>query len=304
MIFWMAPDSGIHVLHVVRLVGPGGQDLGRRPDVRELDPFAAEGIRAAVDDVRRVGLAGAGRTPRKVGHRAEQMAVVHDHPFQSFFHQRRDDGFVERALRRPETLGILGGAPAILVLLLVQADLHDHGFLAGQRHQAVVVRDAHHVQARIAQGGFFVVARRLVVRGGVAEGVRVFRQGTGIAALRTGVGHAPVVRIAHGGGRPILIGVLAVAIEHAAHDAVGHASVAVRHDGVFVGVVDRLVHVPEVRDVDRHRRRRHRADEDSACRPDRRPFRIHVRPLPLWNCRFANFENLRPTSGPVKRSIF
>ena len=264
----------IHPLDVMRLIRPRGQDLCRGPDILELDPGAAQLGGGGVLDFSRVDPARAGARPGEIGNRAEKVAVIHDDPLQAFLHQRGNHPFRERAFRRPKTLGVLGGVPQLFVLLLVQTDLHLHRFLACERHQAVVIRDPDRVEAWIIPRCAKAVPRpidRIVPRRARAESpevVVVFGQRSRITHLR-----APVLDALVGGGLAGILGprrVCAnpVAIPHAL-DAEVEATIGIDRLRRFVGVINRLMHVPEIGDMNGFRRK-------SRCRHTKEENQSHV----------------------------
>ena len=266
----------IHIARVMRLVGPRRQHLRRRPHVLQALPGAAQVRRTAVAHLGLVRPARTSAVPREVVDGAEEMAVVHDHPFEPFGHQRGDHRVVEGAFRRPKALRI-GAArvPSFLVLLLVQLDLHAHRFHAGQRHQAVVVGDPHHVQPRVARTGLQIVARVADVAAPARiippQRLVVLRQRPRIAHLRTAVARRP----RHRARRPVAIAVVAVAIPHPLHAEIEPA-VGIDRSRRFIGKINRLVHVPQMRHMDRHRLRRDRPEAQTHRHPSARDQLFHL----------------------------
>ena len=243
---WIAP--GIHILHETGLIPPGSRHPRRRPDVVELDPLAAERCRIRIQLVGLVRSDAGGRRPRVALASAVEMPVVHDDPLDSLVHQGGDHIHVEGALRGPESLGIAAaGVPDILVSLLVQAHLHAHRLLGGERHERVVVGDADQIQTRvIARGAQTVASPSVMVAPTCAiEPIHVFHEGSRKTHLHAGVGD--VSALLDGVLRPLPVGA-GPRVVHPAHAEV-EATVAVGLVHRLVRKINRLMHVPQIRDM-------------------------------------------------------
>ena len=181
---------GIHVLHISGLVPPWGGHPGRRPDVVELDPLASKCCRIRIQLIGLVWSDAGGRRPRIALASAVKMPVVHDDPIDPLIHQGGNHVHVKGTLRRPKSLGITAtGVPHIPVSLLVQSHLHAHCLFGGQRHERVVVGDAHQVQARIIARGAKTVASPAVMATPACsiEAIHVFHEGSRKTHLDAGV---------------------------------------------------------------------------------------------------------------------
>ena len=144
----------IDVLNMVRAVAEGGAYLAWRPEVVELHPGPAAGRRVGVDRVGPVG----GVKVRRVGvgivlGGAVEVDVVDDRPVEALGDERRDHPLAEGGLGGKVALSVgHARAEGILRGELVELDLHPQVAGVEERPEGVVLREADHVEPRVALG--------------------------------------------------------------------------------------------------------------------------------------------------------
>ena len=250
---------GIDVLRDVGLVSEGRGDLGGCPEVLKLDPGSSGGCGVGVELIGAVGT----RDPRgvRVGvvqARAVEVDVVHEDPIEPGFDERGDHACGERGFGWEKPGGIRWGAELARSHALMERDLEDDGLLIDQGHEGMEVPEPDHLESWIPErcvvgggkrGLFGGVGRGPVgpepaVDPGGFERVEVLDEGSGEGDMRAEVREGgPGV---DGVGRPVRVGTEALVVDIGD----GEGEEGVGSEGVEVGDVAGLVHVPEEPDVD------------------------------------------------------